>query len=76
MDAQAAVHAQSRKCAMCAEPLRRSGRNTIVVRTLFGKASIGSPRFYRCACASEIPSRANFSLPAELLPERTLGMCQ
>lgn len=71
IDAQVATCAQNMKCAMCDEPLRRNGRNTIVVRTLFGKAPIDSPRFYRCTCASEAPSRASFSPLAELLPERT-----
>jgi hypothetical protein len=71
IDAQAGIHAQNLKCAMCAEPLRRNGRNTIVMRTLFGKVPIGSPRFYRCTCASEASSRASFSPLAELLPERT-----
>ena len=76
INAQAAMHAQNLKCAMCAESLRRNGRNTIVVRTLFGKVPIDSPRFYRCTCTSEASFRASFSPLAELLPERTVPELQ
>src|SRR5882724_567308 len=50
VDAQAAMHAQTRQCEMCGDALRRKGCGTIIVRTLFGKMPVESPRFYRCAC--------------------------
>ena len=49
--AQAAMHARTRQCEICGEPLRRKGCGTIVTRTLFGKIPVDSPRFYRCACS-------------------------
>lgn len=77
VDAQAAMHAQTRQCDICGEPLRRKGRGAIVARTLFGKIPVDSPRFYRCACsAGDVSSRASFSPLAELLPERTVPELQ
>jgi hypothetical protein len=77
VDAQAAMHARTRQCEICGEPLRRKGRGTIVARTLFGKIPVDSPRFYRCACSVvNASSGASFSPLAELLPERTLPELQ
>jgi len=77
VDAQAAMHVQAQQCEICGDPLRRKGRGTIVARTLFGKMSVDSPRFYRCACSViGASSRASFSPLAELLPERTLPELQ
>src|SRR3712207_1117562 len=43
------IVAQSR-CVECSKALRHNGRHEIVLRTLFGKLQIASPRFYRCQC--------------------------
>jgi hypothetical protein len=77
VDAQAAMHAQSLRCEICGEALRRKGGGTLVVRTLFGKMPVDSPRFYRCACSeSEASSRSSFSPLAKILPDRTLPELQ
>ena len=60
---------QHRRCTTCGAELRRNGQHAIVLRTVFGKLHIDSPRFYRCVC--EGPSRASLSPLAELLSERT-----
>jgi hypothetical protein len=46
------------------------GRHQIVLRTLFGKLRLDSPRLYHCGCCSKEEHRS-FSPLAELLPERT-----
>lgn len=60
---------QHRRCTTCGAELRRNGQHAIVLRTVFGKLHIDSPRFYRCVC--EGSSRASLSPLAELLSERT-----
>ena len=58
-----------RRCRKCDAELRGNGSHAIVLRTVFGKIHIKSPRFYRCSCDGA--SRKSFSPLAELLPERT-----
>ncbi|MCG8353489.1 MAG: ISKra4 family transposase [Chloroflexales bacterium] len=64
-----AVSAQQ-TCPHCGATQRRKGQHQIVVRSLFGKLTLDSPRLYTCACQSEAPQRSHSPL-AELLPERT-----
>jgi hypothetical protein len=72
VEAQALAHTRDLLCEKCKNPLRHNGRNAIVLRTLYGKAEIDSPRFYRCVCdTTRTFSRANFSPLAEILPQRT-----
>jgi len=61
--------AQHGHCLDCGAPLRRNGQHAIVLRTVFGKLNIASPRFYRCCCAGR--GRASFSPLADFLCERT-----
>jgi hypothetical protein len=73
IDAQALAHVRSRRCEKCNAPLRTKDHKTIVLRTLYGKVGVDSPRLYRCACTTSGASkRTSFSPLAELLPERTL----
>ena len=37
------------RCAACGRSYRRKGQHTMVVRSLFGKLELSSPRWYRCA---------------------------
>jgi hypothetical protein len=77
VDAQAAMHEQNLRCEMCGEALRRKGCGMIVVRTLFGKIPVDSPRFYRCAYSLSVASsRPSFSPLANILPDRTLPELQ
>lgn len=62
------IAAQSR-CVECGQALRHNGQHEIVLRTLFGKLKIDSPRFYRCRCQGV--TRTSFSPLATALPERT-----
>ena len=55
--------AQHRHCLDCGAALRRNGQHAIVLRTVFGKLNIASPRFYRCCSAGR--GRARFSPLAE-----------
>ena len=72
IDAQATVYARHQQCEQCKNALRFKGHNTIVLRTLYGKIDVDSPRFYRCICRTpRTSSRASFSPLAEILPERT-----
>ncbi len=56
-------------CEACAKALRQKGLNKIVLRTVFGKLKVDSPRLFYCSCQGR--ARASFSPLAELLPERT-----
>jgi len=56
-------------CLECGKALRHNGRHKIVLRTLFGKLQIESPRLYRCGCRGK--KRSSFSPVATALPERT-----
>jgi hypothetical protein len=56
-------------CHRCITPLRRKDSRSIVVRTVFGKVSVHSPRFWSCACGQ---SRAPYTMSplCEALPKR------
>jgi hypothetical protein len=60
---------QHRRCEKCDAELRCKGHHTVVLRTVFGKMNIQSPRLYQCPC--EEVMRASFSPLAEFLPERS-----
>ncbi|MGH9436028.1 MAG: ISKra4 family transposase, partial [Terriglobia bacterium] len=62
--------AEHSACSACARPLRRKGKHTISFRTLFGKLTLESPRYYACACQKR-PERLSLSPLAELLKERS-----
>lgn len=56
-------------CPDCGIPRRHKDSRTIVVRTLFGRLRLPSPRWWHCRCAP-MPG-ATFSPLAALVPERT-----
>ncbi len=56
-------------CVHCGAALSQNGHHRLVMRTLFGKLSLDSPRFYSCPC--QISDRQSFSPLADILPERT-----
>ena len=62
--------AQQQVCSHCGTPRRCKGHHQIVVRSLFGKLLLLSPRLYTCACQVDATRRSS-SPVAELLPERT-----
>src|SRR5258707_4576252 len=62
-------NAQQQHCPDCAATLARKGSQPIVMRTLFGKVKLDSPRFYTCTCRDE--KEQSFSPLAELLSERS-----
>ena len=57
------------RCESCGTDLRHKGHNTLVLRTVFGKLKVDSPRLYYCSCQER--ARTSFSPLSELLPERT-----
>jgi len=57
-------------CPKCGKIQSRKGKHQIVLRTLFGKLRLDSPRLYHCGCCSTEDYRS-FSPLAELLTERT-----
>ena len=57
-------------CPKCGKIQSRKGKHEIVLRTLFGKLRLVSPRLYACGCCSKEGCRS-FSPLAELLTERT-----
>ncbi len=57
-------------CSKCGKIQSRKGKHQIVLRTLFGKLRLDSPRLYHCGCCSTEDYRS-FSPLAELLTERT-----
>ena len=57
-------------CSKCGKIQSRKGKHQIVLRTLFGKLRLDSPRLYHCRCCSTEDYRS-FSPLAELLTERT-----
>ena len=57
-------------CPKCGKIQSRKGNHQIVLRTLFGKLRLDSPRLYHCGCRSKEEYRS-FSPLAELLTERT-----
>lgn len=62
--------AEHSRCLVCGQPLGRKGKHTILFRTLFGKLTLESPRYYECACQKK-PEKLSSSPLAELLKERT-----
>jgi len=62
--------AQEQTCPHCGARRRCKGHHPIVVRSLFGKLTLFSPRLYTCACQAD-DSRRSSSPLAELLSERT-----
>jgi hypothetical protein len=62
--------AQEQTCPHCGAPRRCKGHHQIVVRSLFGKLTLSSPRLYTCTCQAD-HSRQSSSPLADLLPERT-----
>jgi len=60
---------QQRACAQCGVNRSCKGHHQIVVRTLFGKLQLASPRLHTCTC--QVDDRRSFSPLADLLPERT-----
>ena len=61
---------QQTHCAKCGKIQSRKGKHEIVLRTLFGKLRLDSPRLYHCGCCSKEEYRS-FSPLADLLTERT-----
>ncbi len=59
---------QHRHCPHCHDVRSRKGHHQISMRTLFGKLSLTSPRFYRCGCESS--RQRSFSPLAQCLTER------
>lgn len=65
----AAYLAQQGPCPNCGRPRAHKGHHELVLRTLFGKLKLPSPRLYPCPC--QPPQKRSFSPLAECLPERT-----
>jgi hypothetical protein len=61
---------QQTSCPECGRIRSHKGKHQIVLRTLFGKLRLDSPRLYHCGCCSNEEHRS-FSPLAELLTERT-----
>src|SRR5260370_18515671 len=61
---------QQTHCPKCGKIQSRKGKHEIVLRTLFGKLRLDSPRLYHCGCCSKEECRS-FSPLADLLTERT-----
>ncbi len=61
--------AHQQRCPDCGTLYRRKGQHEVVVRTVFGKLQVLSPRFYTCVCRPQ--TQASFSPLAALLRERT-----
>jgi hypothetical protein len=66
----AAYGAQQQTCPHCNARRTRKGQHPIVMRSLFGKLTLSSPRLYTCACQADDTRRSSSPL-ADLLPERT-----
>ena len=60
---------QQSTCSCCNKIRGRKGQHEILFRTLFGKLTLNSPRFYECRCQGK--GRISSSPLAELLSERT-----
>lgn len=58
-----------RQCSQCGRVYPHKDSRPISVRTVFGKVSVESPRFYRCACQPH--EQRTFSPVAAQLPART-----
>ena len=64
----AALSAQV-ECPECGLPRRHKDSRPIVVRTLFGRLRLDSPRWWHCGCSPR--AALTFSPLASILPERT-----
>lgn len=62
--------AEPSRCSACGKSLGRKGKHTLSFRTLFGKLTLESPRYYECACQKK-PAKKSSSPMAEILKERT-----
>src|SRR5262249_49566644 len=51
--------AKQSPCLECGQARRRNGSHQLVMRTLFGKIKLPSPRFYQCRCTAR--GRQSFS---------------
>ena len=60
---------QQRCCPDCGKARSRKGHHRVVIRSLFGRLRVGSPRYYTCRCQPR--ATKSVSPLAELLPERT-----
>src|SRR4051794_14675792 len=61
--------AAHRCCSSCGQPRPSKGHHDLPLRTVFGKITIQSPRFFHCDCQPH--ESKSFSPLAQLLPERT-----
>src|SRR6266498_4181552 len=61
--------AQQQICPHCGARRPRKGHHPIVVRSLFGRLTLSSPRLYTCACQADDTRRSSSPL-ADLLHER------
>jgi hypothetical protein len=57
------------KCPQCGLPRRHKDSRPIVMRTLFGRLRLDSPRWWHCGCSPR--AALTFSPLASILPERT-----
>lgn len=72
VEAQAADHiAQHDTCPECGAAYSVKGNHSIVVRTLFGKLRLNSPRHRSCPCQQSSAPKKSFSPLVSALPERT-----
>lgn len=60
---------EARPCPSCGRRRPTKDNKQIVMRTLFGRFQLPSPRLYTCTCQEQ--SRRSFSPLAQRLPERT-----
>jgi len=61
--------ARQRWCPKCGTAHRHKDRRQLSLRTVFGKLTVESPRFYHCSCQPQ--ESRTFSPLATQLPERT-----
>jgi hypothetical protein len=67
---QTTAHLEAhRPCPACQAPRRYKGHHQLVYRTVFGRLTLPSPRWYLCQCQMTEPR--SFSPLAELLQEHT-----
>jgi hypothetical protein len=57
-------------CPACQAPCRCKGHHQLIYRTVFGRLTLPSPRWYVCTC--QTTERWSFSPLAELLQHATL----
>lgn len=59
---------EQQHCAHCGAALSQKGHHHLIMRTLFGKLNLDSPRSYSCPC--QVSDCQSFSPLVEILPER------